>query len=40
MFSFGSALVLAHSAAGRYEETLHRAEEALRENTGISALRV
>ncbi len=32
MFSFCSALALAYLAAGRYEEGLHWAEEALREN--------
>jgi TolB-like protein len=39
MFSFCSALALAHLAARRYEEGLRWAEEALRENCGIPALR-
>jgi TolB-like protein len=40
MFAFCSALALAHLAAGRYEEGLHWAEEALRENSGMPAFRL
>ena len=40
MFSFCQALALAHLAAGRYEQSLHWTEEALRENAGLPALRV
>ena len=40
MFSFCSALSLAHLAAGRYEEGLRWAEELLRENSGMTALRL
>ena len=40
MFSFCQALALAHMAAGRYEAGLPWAEEALRENGGMSALRL
>ena len=40
MFSFCSALALAHLAAGRYEEGLRWAEESLRENSGMTALRL
>jgi adenylate cyclase len=39
MFAFCQALALAHLAAGRYEESLHWTEEALRENAGLPALR-
>jgi TolB-like protein len=40
MFSFCSALALAHLAVGRYEEGLRWAEESLRENSGMTALRL
>jgi tetratricopeptide (TPR) repeat protein len=40
MFAFCSALALAHLAAGRYEEGLHWADEALRENSGMPAFRL
>lgn len=40
MFSFCSALALAHLTAGRYEESLRWAEESLRENSGMTALRL
>ena len=40
MFSFCQALSLAHLTAGRYEEGLRWAEEALRENGGMSAMRL
>jgi tetratricopeptide (TPR) repeat protein len=40
MFSFCSALALTHLAAGRYEKGLPWAEEALRENAGMAALRL
>ncbi|MGE0260646.1 MAG: winged helix-turn-helix domain-containing tetratricopeptide repeat protein [Alphaproteobacteria bacterium] len=39
IWSFYSALVLAHLAAGRYEEGLYWAEERLRENADLQALR-
>ena len=39
-FSFCQALALAHLAAGRYEAALPWAEEALRENGGMPALRL
>lgn len=39
IWSFYSALVLAHLAAGRYEEGLYWAEERLRENADLWALR-
>src|ERR671920_408961 len=40
--AFGSytALALAHAAAGRYEEALMWADRALRENSGVVALRI
>jgi TolB-like protein len=40
LFSFCQALALAHLAAGRYEVGLAWAEEALRENGGMAALRL
>ena len=40
MHSFCSALGIAHLALGRYEEGLRWAEEALRENSGLPALRL
>ena len=40
MFSFCSALALAHLALGQYEEGLRWAEAALRENAGAPALRL
>ncbi len=39
IWSFYSALVLAHLAAGRYEEGLYWSEERLRENADVWALR-
>jgi len=39
-FAFFQALAIAHLAAGRYEEGLLWAEEALRENGGMPALRL
>ena len=40
MFSFCATLGVAHFAAGRYEAALRWAEEALRENCGMPALRL
>ena len=40
IWSFYLALAFAHLAAGRYEEGLHWAEEALRENGGMPALQL
>jgi hypothetical protein len=40
MFAFFQALAIAHLAAGRYEEGLLWAEEGLRENGGMPALRL
>lgn len=40
MFSFCATLGVAHLAAGRYEVALRWAEEALRENCGLPALRL
>jgi len=40
MFSFCTTLGVAHFAAGRYEAALRWAEEALRENCGMPALRL
>jgi TolB-like protein len=39
-FAFCQALAIAHLAAGRYETGLRWAEEALRENSGMPALRL
>jgi adenylate cyclase len=39
-FAFFQALAIAHLATGRYEEALRWAEEALRENGGMPALRL
>jgi hypothetical protein len=39
MFAFCEALALAHLTLGRYSEGLHWAEAAMRENSGLPALR-
>ena len=39
MFAFCEALALAHLILGRYSEGLHWAEAAMRENSGLPALR-
>jgi len=39
-FAFCQALAIAHLASGRYETGLHWADEALRENSGMPALRL
>ena len=39
-FAFYQALAIAQLAAGRYEQALRWAEEALRENGGMPALRL